>query len=155
MTAKSEKRRTLEDLLAEPFVLRASVESSVVRALQAQLPPIIPADYFEMFRLGNGGAGDVGGGDYAEFWSIDELESNNQEYEVFQYAPGLILFGSSGGGEAFAFDTTQKGVTIGIVPFIGMCVEEYCPIAETFLAFLNEVAAGLNYDEILAVGSRQ
>jgi hypothetical protein len=73
----------------------------------------IPADYIEMFRLGNGGSGDVRGGDYAEFWSIDEIASNNQEYDVLQQAPGPILFGSSGGGEAFAFDTTHKVATIG------------------------------------------
>jgi hypothetical protein len=127
----------------------------MVRELQAQLPQVIPADYFGMFRLGNGGAGDVGGGDYAEFWSIDEIESNNQEYEVLQQAPGLILFGSNGGGEAFAFDTTQAVGTIGIVPFIGMSIELYCPIADTFLAFLNEVASGLNYDEIISGSSRQ
>lgn len=107
-----------------------------------------------MFRLGNGGAGDVGGGDYAELWSIDELESYNEEYEVLQQAPGLILFGSNGGGEAFAFNLTQKVTTIGIVPFIGMSVELYCPIADTFLAFLNEVASGLNYDQILSGSSR-
>jgi hypothetical protein len=154
VTARSEKVRTLAELLAEPFALRAPVEGSAARELQALLPPVIPADYFEMFRLGNGGAGDVGGGDYAELWSIDELESYNEEYEVLQQAPGLILFGSNGGGEAFAFNLTQKVTTIGIVPFIGMSVELYCPIADTFLAFLNEVASGLNYDQILSGSSR-
>ena len=102
----------------------------------------------------DGGEGFIGLA-YVIFWRLGELLEMNNGYQVEKYAPGLLLFGSDGGGEAFAFDTTQKGVTIGIVPFIGMCVEEYCPIAETFLAFLNEVAAGLNYDEILAVGSRQ
>jgi hypothetical protein len=110
--AVTNRVRTLDELLAAPFALRPSVEPFVVRELQAQLPPVVPVDYFEMFRLGNGGAGDVGGGNYAEFWSIDELEVNNREYEVLQQAPGLILFGSNGGGEAFAFDTTQKVATI-------------------------------------------
>jgi hypothetical protein len=101
--------------------------------------------------IGDGGVGYVGGGDYAMFWSIDEIAENNTEYEVAIYAPGLILFGSNGGGEAFAFDASQGVATIGIVPFVPMSHDHYCPIAMTFNQLLIKLAAGLNYGEIIGI----
>jgi hypothetical protein len=44
-------------------------------------------------------------------WKIGELLRFNREYEVQVYAPGLLLFGSSGGGEAFAFSLRVPGRT--------------------------------------------
>lgn len=32
----------------------------------------------------------------------------NEEYQVRQYAPGVILFGSDGGGEAYGFDIYEQ-----------------------------------------------
>jgi SMI1 / KNR4 family (SUKH-1) len=139
----------MNELLARPFNLGAPAEPVNVRNLQGRLPGAIPSDYYEFLLLGDGGTGDVGGGEYAMLWSSDEIEKNNIAYEVAKYAPGLILFGSNGGGEAFAFDTTQTVATIGIVPFVGMSCEEYRPIAATFHEFLNRLASGLAYEGII------
>ena len=136
-------------LLAQPFNLASPAQPVEVRNLQSRLPDVIPGDYFEFLLLGDGGAGDVGGGEYAMLWSSDEIEKNNIVYEVANYAPGLVLFGSNGGGEAFAFDTMQAVATIGIVPFVGMSRKEYRPIAATFHQFLNKLASGLSYEEII------
>lgn len=37
-----------------------------------------------------------------------------------EHAPGLLLFGSDGGGEALAFDTACEGLPVVSVPFVGM-----------------------------------
>jgi len=39
-----------------------------------------------------------------QLWPPDEVERWNREYHVQELAPGFFGFGSSGGGELFAFD---------------------------------------------------
>jgi hypothetical protein len=52
----------------------------------------------------NGGEGFIGE-NYLRAWPVEDLIQSNKDYRVDEAAPGLFLFGSSGGGEAFAFDT--------------------------------------------------
>jgi hypothetical protein len=47
----------------------------------------------------NGGEGSVGD-TYVILWRIEELIEMSKAYDVAEYAPGLFLFGSDGGGEA-------------------------------------------------------
>ncbi len=83
------------------------------------------------------------------FWGSDEIPSYNLEYETNSYAPGLILFGSNGGGEAFAFDSSQGALTIGIVPFVGLSRLEYRPIAQSFCEFLELMSSGVDYENVI------
>jgi hypothetical protein len=48
------------------------------------------------------------------------LEQFNREYEVNEYASGIILIGSDGGGEGFGFDRQSVAMFIVRVPFIGI-----------------------------------
>jgi hypothetical protein len=77
--------------------------------------------------------------DFPYFWRIGELLEMNRAYEVADYAPGLFLFGSDGGGEAFAFDTRRGANPIVSVPFVGMELKMARPIASNFTAFLDEL----------------
>jgi hypothetical protein len=85
------------------------------RALQVELP----SDYNEFLRASNGGEGFLGQ-NYIALWRVEELKERNDGYGVEQFAPGLILFGSDGGGEAYAFDTRANPWVVVQVPFIGM-----------------------------------
>lgn len=87
---------------------------------QESLSRELPADYVAFLRIGNGGDGFVGENAYVILWKCDELAELNKAYEVEQYAPGLLLFGSDGGGEAFGFDTRDADWPIVQVPFVGM-----------------------------------
>jgi len=58
----------------------------------------------------------------------------NKSYGVNDYAPGLFLFGSDGGGEAFAFDARSDAKPIVSVPFIGMELKLARPVASNFSA---------------------
>ena len=51
-------------------------------------------------RRANGGEGFVGRA-YLILWPIEKLRELNDAYQVEQYAPGFLIFGSDGGGEAF------------------------------------------------------
>jgi len=90
----------------------------------------------------NGGEGFIGEEEYLMLWSVEELPSLNEAYEVQQYAPGLLLFGSSGGGEAYGFDTRKQCFEIVRVPFIGMTWDLAQPIATSFDLFMRTLYSG-------------
>jgi hypothetical protein len=85
----------------------------------------------------NGGEGFIGPHCYAMLWGVKDLQRFNQEYEVRHYAPGLLLLGSNGGGEGFAFDMRSSSKPVVSVPFIGMALDEIVLVATTFDGFLE------------------
>jgi hypothetical protein len=100
----------------------------------------LPADYKDFMSVQDGGEGFIGG-HYLILWRSGELIEFNRDYEVVTYAPGLLLFGSNGGGEAFAFDIRpSEEMKIRMVPFIGMSLKDAKPLANTFEAFFNRLA---------------
>ena len=101
----------------------------------------LPSQYRLFMSDRDGGEGFVGG-QYLILWRASELLEFNREYEVEKYAPGLLLFGSNGGGEAFAFDTREVSVRIVMVPFIGMSLKDAAPVADSFENFLSSLADG-------------
>jgi SMI1 / KNR4 family (SUKH-1) len=100
----------------------------------------LPEDYRQFLIFANGGEGFIGPNSYLMLWQIGELFRSNREYEVYEYAPGLLLFGSNGGGEGFAFDMRGIAKAVVAVPFIGMSLEDVKPLAATFEGFLEHLA---------------
>ena len=78
-----------------------------------------------------GGEGFLGA-NYIIFWKAEELSSLNREYEVDKYAPGILLFGSDGGGEGYGFDTQYAAMPVVRVPFIGMDRRYATAVASNF-----------------------
>ena len=99
--------------------LNEPASRDVLKVLAEMLPTSIPEDYFDFLMRNNGGEGFVGD-EYLIMFNAEEIVRFNQEYEVEKYAPGLLLFGSNGGGEGYAFDTTSEECPVVKVPFIGM-----------------------------------
>ena len=98
----------------------------------------LPDDYARWLRKANGGEGFVGE-NYLILWRAEEIEQFNREYEAAEYAPGLLLIGSSGGGEGYAFDTRNDPWSIVSVPFIGMEVKYAVRIGDTFTDFIKHL----------------
>jgi hypothetical protein len=74
-------------------------------------------------------------------WKAEELEPLNAGYEVARFAPGLFLFGSDGGGEAYAFDTQASPWTVIQVPFVGMGDPQLAkPLGRSFTEFMNSLS---------------
>lgn len=96
----------------------------------------LPDDYTAFMLECNGGEGVFG-----VLWSVEEVPPFNEDYQVKICAPGLILFGSNGGGEGFAFDT-RNNFNVVRIPFIGMDLKYAKPIASTFTAFLKQASTG-------------
>jgi cell wall assembly regulator SMI1 len=112
-----------------------------VRQGEAQLGIRLPPDYVEFITAMNGGEGFVGD-NYVILWSVDELPRFNREYNVPEFAPGLVMFGSDGGGEGFGFDLRSQNARVVVVPFIGMGWTDAEEIAPSFREFLEKLSRG-------------
>lgn len=100
----------------------------------------LPRDYVEFLCRFNGGEGFIGPNAYVMLWPLTELEELNKAYQAEERIPGLLIFGSDGGGEAFAFDTRSPRMPVVSVPFVGMELDLARPIGNSFKNFLEELA---------------
>lgn len=127
-----------EELLGEEFNGNVPAAAAQVVAAEQALRQSLPADFREFLLRTNGGEGMIGE-NYVMLWNATELGEYNESYQVNQYAPGLLLFGSDGGGEGFAFDTRTAPPTVVTVPFVGMSLKYAKPVAPSFAAFLEKL----------------
>jgi hypothetical protein len=116
--------------------LHPAATNMMIIASEEQLGARLPKDYVQFLKLANGGEGFIGNA-YAIFWSVEELSSMNRSYEVQKYAPGLLIFGSDGGGEAYGFDTRASDWPIVQVPFVGMAWNLARPMGTSFSVSLK------------------
>src|SRR3569833_2002325 len=83
-----------------------------VKALERDIGMTLPRDYRRFLLQSNGAEGFIGKAAYVMLWGTKEIAQLNRSYEVDRYAPGLLIFGSSGGGEAYGFDRRAAACTI-------------------------------------------
>ena len=124
--------------MPEEFKPKPGASIDAINDAEAHLHWLLPDDYRGFLRLHNGGEG-FWGDNYLILWSVEELGEFNFEYQVDEYAQGLILFGSDGGGEAFAFDNRVTPPPVVKVPFIGMDLTHVKPVANSFEQFLSSL----------------
>jgi len=105
-------------------------------------PVDLPKDYLEFVEYSNGAAGSFPNGNHIILWRIERLVERNRAYEVEDYAPGIFVFGSSGGGEAYGFDTRSSMAVIQI-PFVGMQLSEVEYLVPSFTEFLTALAGAV------------
>jgi len=111
----------------------------LIAEAESHLGQPLPNEYIDFLKVTNGGEGFLGANSYVMFWKVEELASINRSYQTEEYAPGLLLFGSDGGGEAYGFDTRLRQGSIIQVPFIGMAWDDALLIAESFHSFLQRL----------------
>jgi hypothetical protein len=109
-----------------------------IEKVQNELKFALPKSYVEFLLTANGGERFTPDS-YVIFWRLEELVSRNAAYNAAELAPGLFLFGSNGGGEAFGFDTCSETCSIVSIPFVTMDKSDARPAAPDFQAFLNNV----------------
>ena len=97
---------SLRELSAE-FEANPPAEPAAVARCQSDLKFRLPAEYVKFLEQMNGGEGFIGE-NYLMAWPVQDLVQSNKDYLVEEAAPELFLFGSNGGGEAFAFDTRSS-----------------------------------------------
>jgi len=129
----------MEDAQLKDFSGSKGAGDASIDAAMRGLGLALPEDYQAFLRRHDGGEGFVGK-NYLILFHAEELVPSNREYEVQEYAPGLILFASDGGGEGYAFDARNDLMRIVKVPFIGMDVRSAVPIADSFNEFLSRLS---------------
>lgn len=90
----------------------------------------------------NGCEGFVAENNFIVIWPVEEVAELNDGYGVAEFAPGLVLFGSNGGGTGFAFDRRSEGLPVVEVPFTGMSLSEAKSRGSSFEEFLMALRDG-------------
>jgi len=111
--------------------------TAAISQFEADSARVLPKEYADFLRMADGGEGFIGENAYTIFWRVEELLRLNREYEVELDAPGLLLIGSDGGGEAFAIDYLTDSLPIVSVPFVGMHRSVIDVLGRSFLEFLQ------------------
>lgn len=131
-------KHIFETLLGESFNGNSPAIEKDISKAERILNISFPEDFRDFLMESNGGEGSIGE-NYVMLWNTDELGEYNNSYQVDEYAKGLVLFGSDGGGEAFAFDMRTSPPPIVSVPFVGVSLEYANPLAGKFVAFLEKL----------------
>jgi hypothetical protein len=140
MTAVSDEK------LFARFKANPPATSASIARCQAELRFSLPADYVQFLLRMNGGEGFLGENAYLRLWRVEELAEMDAGYHVAEFEPEMFLFGSNGGGEAFAFDIRSEPRPIVAVPFVGMEWSAAILIATSFRAFLEVLfTSGIPY----------
>jgi len=121
---------------------KGGVEETTIREFENLSGLSLPADYRYFLTIANGAEGFLSDDIYVMLWAVEELLELNRGYEVEEYAPGLLLFGSSGGGEAYAFDTRGGRMGVVSVPFVVMELSKVRFLAPSFTEFLEKAVGG-------------
>jgi hypothetical protein len=131
----------VDDFISEMEVRAPAGESTILHA-ERQLGLKLPGDYVSFLQKTNGGEGWARESEYLVLYSADELAIRNTTCSVQELAPGLLIFGSDGAGEAYGFDTRDKRMSVVMVPFIPMRWKEAIEMATTFTSFITRLRGG-------------
>lgn len=74
---------------------------------------------------------------YILLWALNDMIQLNKDYNVEEYAPEFFIFGSDGGGNAFAIERNTGDIYE--MPFIGMSKEETIFINKSFIGFIDNI----------------
>ena len=94
----------------------------------------LPEDYLSFMHQHNGGEGPVGENAYLQLIPLEELASFNKDYEIEQYLPKIVIFGTDLGGILFGYDHEKKL----------FCAVDSCSMVEEDVRF-----AGNSFDEFI------
>lgn len=108
--------------LFKAFEFNSPISKEEIEKVEEELKVKFPPDYIEFMITTNGGEGNIGES-YLRLWKIEELVESNEDYSVSEFAPGLIIIGSDGGGTAFGYNFREETPILVEIDFIGMDIE--------------------------------
>lgn len=124
--------------ILERFAGNPPLDITSIDMIQKESGTQMPSDYLDFLQYANGGEGWIGNS-YIILWRFDHLFQLNDSYNAKEYIPGLLLIGSDGGGEAYAFDQISKHWKVVRVPFVGLDRKSVVELAPSFKDFLAKL----------------
>jgi SMI1 / KNR4 family (SUKH-1) len=121
--------------LIEKMGLNPPTTSSALTDVEAKLRIKLPNQYIDFMMESNGAEGNIGRS-YIAIWAAEQIVQLNEGYAVNGFTPGLVYFGSDGGGMAYAFDNRTENVSIVVIPFESIHIEDAKTCGKTFVEFL-------------------
>lgn len=92
---------------------REGASSAELDGFRSFIPTTLPQGYYDLLGFSNGGEGPFG---VQPCWFVldttEEAATAWTDKVHAEFFPDLFVFGSNGGGEAFAFDLNADGVRI-------------------------------------------
>lgn len=125
-------------VLTKEMKLNPGISEDRLEQIITSLPYPLPDDFIAFLKFSNGGRGMVGK-HYLLIEKAEELLKFNNDYHVPIDAPGLFIFGTNGGGEAYGFDLRNQDYTVVMIPFIGMEWDQAIMKGKTFSDFLEHL----------------
>lgn len=123
----------------ERFNGNPPLDMTSIDLIQKESGTQMPSDYLDFLQFANGGEGWIGDF-YIILWRFDHLFQMNDSYNAKEYIPELLLIGSDGGGEAYAFDHISIPWKVVRSPFVGMDRKSVVVIASSFKEFLAKLS---------------
>lgn len=112
------------------------VNDDFIETVEHTMNIVFPEQYKRFMKLTNGAEGPLGDNSYLSIWPLDEIASLNDDYGVSKFTPGLVYFGSDGGGTAYAFDFRAVPPVIVEFPFDSIDIDDAVKIADTIDGFI-------------------
>lgn len=122
--------------LTSGLELNSPASKELIKEVETKLGVRFSEQYVEFMLESNGAEGTIGES-YLAMWAIEQIVPLNEEYAVDEFTPGLVYFGSDGGGMAYAFDKRDDRMPIVEFPFESIHIKDAKVCGKTFLEFLE------------------
>lgn len=124
---------------AQHMVASGQADDQGLARLAAFAKKALPTEYVRFVKLWDGAEGWVGD-QYVALWPVARIIERNEALVVRHRAPGFLLFGTDGAGEAFGFDLQLESLGIARLPLVGLARDLALPVATTFGEWLQSAA---------------
>ncbi len=115
--------------------LRQGASQEALEELQRRLGVRLPEDYLAFLGASDGAEGPLGEWSYVALCSVAEVVARNEG--LARLRDGLLIFGSDGAEEAYAFDLRGPAMRVVEIPYEVMGTHEPAVRADTFAEFLR------------------
>lgn len=111
--------------------------NELIEGVQKQIDFTLPSDYIAIMKEFNGGEGEVGENSWLCLFSISELISTNQNYNLLmEQVPNYFLFGKDAADTGYAFNKLSGYIySFGLMSNFNTDPIEFC--AKTFGEFVE------------------
>jgi hypothetical protein len=132
--------RSQHDDLSQGLMRTGPSPAEDLSALGTWLGRPVPADLRRFYEVGGGAEGFLPRSEsYVALWEPSVLRKYNELGGFSEFAPGLVVIGTDGGGEAFGVDLRDWAVAYVVVPLIGISWERADRVGETLEELLTSL----------------